>query len=120
MHCNERHGFEGQEPTFRAVVAQCPRAALNPSTNKVVDKKIIYDALRQHCFDDVEEHPWHHQARLSKSALPPELMERRLAWGKQVRQMGHPEGWYFQHVIWTDLSFAYFLVLRHKLSDHVL
>ena len=43
----------GQEPTFSAMVAQCPRAALNPQTKKVVDvvdKKIIYDVLREHCL----------------------------------------------------------------------
>ena len=32
----------GDEPTYGAVVAACPRATPNPSTNEPVDKSLVY------------------------------------------------------------------------------
>ena len=42
----------GDEPTYGAVVAACPRATLNPSTNEPVDKSLVYAVFREYCYDD--------------------------------------------------------------------
>ena len=38
---------EGEEPTYSAVVAACPQATLNPSTNEPVDKALVYKVFRE-------------------------------------------------------------------------
>ena len=67
----------GLEPTFSLVVAQCPKATLNPITGKVVDKKRVYDVLREKCFDADADQPWAHRPRLSKTILTEDDMRRR-------------------------------------------
>jgi hypothetical protein len=42
---------EGDEPTYSAVVAACPRATLNPSTNEPVDKRLVCTIFRECCDD---------------------------------------------------------------------
>ena len=37
----------GGEPTYRSVVANCPQASLNSTTNKPVDKKRIYSVFKK-------------------------------------------------------------------------
>ena len=54
---------EGGEPTYKSVVARCPKAALNPDTGKPVSKKRIYDVLTRDCYDNDPECTWSHQAR---------------------------------------------------------
>ena len=44
---------EGEEPTYSAVVAACPQATLNPSTNEPVDKSLVYTVFRESCYDDL-------------------------------------------------------------------
>jgi hypothetical protein len=94
----------GSEPTYRLVVAQCPRAALNPDTNKPVGKKRIYDVMREDCYDEDPELPWKHRPRLQKSALPAELMEKRWTWSRQMKQTtAYTPGWCYRNMLWTDL-----------------
>ena len=94
----------GSEPTFRLVVARCPRASINPNTSKTVDKKRIYDVMREKCYDDGADLPWKHRPRLQKSALPKELQEKRWAWAKELkRTTAYTSGWCYMWVVWTDL-----------------
>ena len=58
------------EPTYALVLAQCPKAALNPNTKKPVDKKVIYEIMRTECYDD-DENPddtWSHRPRLPRTS----------------------------------------------------
>ena len=45
----------GEEPTYPLVVSHNPRAAKNPTTNRPVDKKVIYKLLKTHCYDEGSE-----------------------------------------------------------------
>ena len=47
---------EGEEPTYTAVVAACPKATANPKTQEPVDKKLVYTVFKERCYDD-EAHP---------------------------------------------------------------
>ena len=93
----------GSEPTFALVVAQCPRAALNPNTGKLVDPKLVYKVLRKDCYDHTPDKPWTNRPRLQKVALPAEVKEKRLAWGKQLQRQDLPAAWFFRHVLWMDI-----------------
>ena len=95
----------GLEPTYSLVVAQCPNAALNPDTNKPVDKKVIYNILREECYDDSDDpdSTWNHRPRLQKKALTAEVKEKRLAWARVEQRKGRSAGWFFRHVVWVDL-----------------
>ena len=94
---------EGLEPTFSLVVAKCPKASLNPTTGATVDKKRIYDTMREKCFDESEEQPWKHRARLSKTILTETEESRRLAWGHFIQALGHTDYFYKHWLVWTDI-----------------
>ena len=40
---------------------------------------------------------------MQKTALPPEVMEKRLAWAKHELRLKKLARWYFRHVLWFDL-----------------
>lgn len=93
----------GGEPTFALVVGACPNATVNTSTGMPVDKKIIYSIFRDDCYDETPDKTWDHRARLSRTALTPAFIARRLAWGHHIQNLGHNAGWYHRHVIFLDL-----------------
>ena len=93
----------GQEPTYTRVASTCPRAVLNPTTDKPLDKKRVYDVFREHCYDEAPDKPWKHQRRYSKTALTPDMCELRLNFGKAVQRWGYSDNHYFQKVAWVDI-----------------
>ena len=93
----------GGEPTYRAVVANCPAAVLNPATDQPVGKKRVYDVFRADCHDGDPEEPWACRPRLSKTSLSEPVRSKREAFGRTIQSLGHPPGYYFRHIIWTDL-----------------
>jgi hypothetical protein len=94
----------GSEPTYALVLAQCPRAALNPATGEPVGKKRIYDIMREDCYDGDPEDRWLHIPRLQKKALPEAVQQKRLAWGEALLQEdAGVAGWCCRHIVWTDL-----------------
>ena len=68
------------EPTYTLVLGSCPEAVKNPDTDEPVDKKRVYDVFRTQCYDDGADQPWKHQKRLTKTALPDDVIEKRLEW----------------------------------------
>ena len=94
---------EGIEPTYAVALARCPRATVNPHTQRPVGKKRIYDIMTEYCYDKDPKEPWAHRARLTKTALTPEMVLKRLAWAKQMTRGIHKAGWYYRNVIWIDL-----------------
>ena len=91
------------EPTAALVGAQCPNARLNPKTAERVDKKRIYDIMRERFYDETPDRPWKHRARLSKSIATEADMEKRLAFGRYLRDLRHTGAWYYKHLVWTDI-----------------
>ena len=88
---------EGEEPTYSAVVAACPKAALNPSTSEPVDKKLLYTVFRESCYDD-EAHPEDtrdNHRRLAQSALEGAAMERRVVFANHMLGLRHSALWYY-------------------------
>ena len=83
------------EPTYKQVISTRPQAVINPETGKPVDKKLVYDVLRDRCYDDPDdpEDTWEHQARLSKSALPESIRVQRKAWADAVDNLGLTPQW---------------------------
>ena len=94
---------KGIEPTYPLVLAQCPKAALNPETGDFVDKRRIYDVFESKCYDEDPETPWGHLPRSSKDALTDEEIERRLRFGVHMERLNHTAAWYVRHVLWTDV-----------------
>ena len=95
----------GQEVTYPALVAANPKALLNPSTGKVVDKKQAYKLLREECFDD-ENDPadtWKFDVRCSQDALTPETIVLRYEWALWMQEKNHQAAWLFKRLIWTDV-----------------
>lgn len=106
------------EPTYALVLAQCPKAALNPNTKKPVDKKVIYEIMRTECYDD-DENPddtWSHRPRLQKTALTEEAKEKRWEWAKQVLRENLLAAWYYRHVVWVDICNS--ILPRSELAVH--
>ncbi len=94
---------KGLEPTFSLVVAQCPKATLNPTTGVTVDKKRVYDAMRELCYDVDPNRRWTHRPRVSKSALTEDDERKRLQFGHYVQGLGHTDHFYFWWAVWTDI-----------------
>ena len=93
----------GAEPTYALVVAQCPTATLNPTTGKVVEKKRIYDVMRERCYDEDPGEPWTHRARLSKTLVTHTDAEKRCAWAQYIQALRHSASWYQRSLVWTDI-----------------
>lgn len=93
----------GAEPTYALACGSCPQAVINPSTGKPVDKKRIYDVMRESCYDEVPEEPWAHRPRLSKTSLSADVIENRHTWAEWVKSLNHRPSWYYDHLVWTDL-----------------
>ena len=93
----------GGEPTYASIVAQCPRAVVNPRTKVPVNKTAVYDILRSDCYDKTPSDPWCNRPRLSKTALSDPLQARRLAWGQYIERLQHSSAWYYKRLVWTDL-----------------
>ena len=51
----------GREPTYSAVVSQCPVAVNNPDTGYAVDPRAVYKVIGEDCFDKDPEYPWRNQ-----------------------------------------------------------
>ncbi len=94
---------KGNEPTFARLIANCPRAVLNPETGKHVDKKRVYSVLREHCYDVDPDEPWACRPRLSKTSLSAAVKGKRLAWARHMQGLGHSSDWFFKNLVWTDL-----------------
>ena len=97
------HKGRGGEPTYRAAVACCPAATRNPQTGAPVDKKRVYSVFRSECHDGDPEEPWACRPRLSKTAFTEPVRMKRLAFGHHIQSLNHPDGYYYRHVVWTDL-----------------
>ena len=105
------------EPSYPLLVAACQKATLNPNTGKPVDKKRVYDVLREKAFDEGAEEPWVHKARYSKTALSEKLTRRRFDFGLHVQGWGHTVQWFFTHIIWTDICNSVLPRSEQKASD---
>ena len=75
----------------------------NPETQKTVDKKRVYDVFRKSCHDEGADEPWKHRRRLTKTALPEEVIEKRLKWHGYMEKLHHSSDWYYKNLIWFDL-----------------
>ena len=93
----------GVEPTYTRVVALCPKATLNPQTNRPVAKKRVYDTFREDCYDSDSETPWCHKARNSKSVLPDWAMARRVVFADFFMDLGRTDNWFYTWVVWCDI-----------------
>ena len=94
----------GVEPTYATVVSQCPEAVMNPRTGKAVDKRLVYNVLKEDCRDDGAEEPWVCEATLSRGTLLPLEREKRRKWAQKLIDSGHTGPWFYKNVIWTDIS----------------
>ena len=74
----------GVEPTYRNVVANCPKATLNPATGEPVSKKRISEVMKTGCYDHDPDRPWKHQKKLSRKALPVDVREKRVEWAQEL------------------------------------
>ena len=93
-----------REPTYARLVTACPNAVVNRTTMQPVAKRAVYTILRERCYDETPDDTWTHQARLSRTALPASVMEKRLAWARYMTQEErHTSTWYFRRCVWTDI-----------------
>jgi len=96
----------GREPTYSAVVSQCPVAVNNPDTGYAVDPRAVYKVIGEDCFDKDPEYPWRNQQRISKKGLTAAAMERRYAFGKEVQLFcatRQSPTWQYDNLVWTDI-----------------
>ena len=94
---------KGGEPTYKRMLGACPDAVKNPSTKKAVGKRRVYDIFEEHCYDDDPDRPWKHRKRLTKSALPDNVIKKRVQWHDFMVGLGHSGEWYYKNAIWIDL-----------------
>ena len=86
----------GDEPTYSAVVAACPRAVTNPTTGEPVDKKLVYAVFQECCYDTDPADTWGHYSRLARSALDDATKQRRWEYAKYMIGLGHSGQWFFK------------------------
>jgi hypothetical protein len=77
----------GHEPTYARILSSCPEAVKNPGTGQPVDKKRVYDIFEEQCCDDGVTRPWKNRRRLTKSALPEDVMKKRFDWLSTGRRL---------------------------------
>ncbi|CAK0801209.1 unnamed protein product [Prorocentrum cordatum] len=94
---------QGEEPTYAAIAAACPTAALNPDTGQPVDKKAVYTVFREACFDEGADDPWDNRPRLSRNALDDVSKRRRWDFAKHVISLSHRPQRYYDNLVWCDL-----------------
>ena len=80
---------EGDEPTYSAMVAACPLATLNPTTEEPVDKKLVYTVFRV-------------LPRLAQTALDQPAIERRLFFANHMLTLKHTDKWFYNNIVWVD------------------
>ena len=95
----------GQEPTYASLVAACPQALTNPTTQEVVGKKRVYAILEERCYDDPEnpDDTWEHNSRYSKVALTETAKRQRFDWGLHEQGRNRQPAWLYKNVVWTDI-----------------
>lgn len=49
---------KGLVPTVAAVVAQCPKATMNPETQEPFTSKVICQVFKSRCYDKNPDEPW--------------------------------------------------------------
>ena len=94
---------EGTDITYPEIVAAAPSAILNPETGEPVDKKLVYRLFREDCHGDDPEDRWDNRPRLSRTALEPLQVQKRLAFGKYMQTLGYTDAWYFKNLAWCDI-----------------
>lgn len=93
---------KGIEPSAPQVIAHCPAASVNKDTGGVFTHKVILDVFKTRCFDSSPDAPWQQLCAKHKTALTPEMVANRLAWGETMLALKHHSGWYHRHCIWMD------------------
>ena len=95
----------GKEVTYPKLVAHTPKASKNPTTNRPVTKKVIYNVLRKHCYDDANnpEDTWTHDHRYSETALTDSQMKARHKWALEAPADLRKPQWCYRNLIWTDI-----------------
>ena len=92
----------GVEPSVVSVVAHCPKATLNPETDRPFSAKVLLEVFKSRCYDEHPDKPWAHIAPNQKTALSPELQLARHQWAEDMLSKGHQARWYLNHCIWLD------------------
>lgn len=110
----------GAEPTYARILSSCPEAVKNPATGKPVDKKRVFDIFESQCYDDGAERPWKNRKRLTKSALPEDVMKKRLDWQAFMVGLGHTAEWYYKNLIWVDLCNSIIPTSEKKATEQAL
>ena len=93
---------KGLEPSVSSVMARCPKATVNPTTDQPYTSKVITAVFKTKCYDTTPDMPWQHLQPLQKTALSPELKEARLVWAGVMLDKQHTAKWYFDNSIWVD------------------
>ena len=92
------------EPTYAAIIAECPSAAQNPATKMPVNKNAVGKVLKEECSDEGAEMTWVCETTLSRSALTPADQTLRLKWARSLLREGYNGWWFYQNAIWIDIS----------------
>ena len=92
----------GIEPSYQEAIIRAPRATLNPETGEPFTPKYVMQVFKTLCHDEGSEEPWGHMMPYQKTALSPELIAQRMAWGREMKRRGHTESWFHRNVIWMD------------------
>ena len=104
-----------EEVTYSSIIAHNPKASLNPNTGKPVSKKVLYNLLKRHCYDDCNnpEDKWIHDYRFSKKALTEKQIEARYNWAWQLEGNILNPQWCWQNLIWTDICNTILATTKH-------
>ena len=112
----------GEEVTYSAVVSHNPKASKNPTTNRPVDKKVIYNVLKRQCHDDANdpEDTWEHDYRYYKKGLTERQIEARYNWAWELEgNILNPE-WCWKNLIWTDICNTILATTKHMHQKQVM
>jgi len=80
----------------------------------------VYDIFENECYDDGAERPWENRRRLTKTALPDDVMKKRLAWQGFMVVIGHTAEWWHKNVIWIALCSSIFPTSEKKATQQAL
>lgn len=106
--------------TFPLAAARAQTALTNPDTGKLVDKKVFYAAIRENCADDDADDTWDNLTRSSHEALTEAQIQKRLAFGEHLQNLGHTSDYYYKKLVWTDICNSIVANTAQKAAEQAL
>ena len=93
----------GERPCYDLAKSYCPKAIVNPNTNKPFSRQKINDLLTSERYDKDPNEPWEFRFGCKRRALSAEDMQSRVEWARRLLREDRTAAWFLANIIWVDI-----------------